>query len=192
MLLNIELLIVEELLKSFNTKLTGSYISKKNNLNQKTVSNHLTELENMHILKSETQGRNKLYGLNLDNEHLVKEFVLAIEHLKSLNFYKKNLLVKEVLGKIFHYVKGIVIIFGSYAKGIQKKSSDLDIMIIGKCDEDKVELVAETYNLEISLKIYPKFEKDLLMKEVVKNHIIIKNGELFVGEIIKWIKLNGV
>ena len=43
------------------------------------------------------------------------------------------------MGKIFHYVKGIVIIFGSYAKGIQKKSSDLDIMIIGKCDEDSWE-----------------------------------------------------
>jgi len=184
MLLNNQIQIFGEFLRDFKAKLTGSFIAQKNNLNQKTVANYLNKLEKEFILKSKTQGKNKLYFLNLDNKEIVKNFIISTEHLRTINFYKKNSLIKEIAEKINPFIKGIAIIFGSYAKGIQKKDSDLDIFIIGKANEKELDIISKTYRIEISLKIYPKLEQDILTKEVIKNHIIIKNAEQFIGEIL--------
>ena len=77
-------------------------------------------------------------------------------------------------------IKGVAVIFGSYAKGIQKDDSDLDVFVVGKADEDAIDKVSKMYKVEISLKIYPKFKKDILTKEVIKDHIILKDVEQFV------------
>ena len=62
----------------------------------------------------------------------------------------------------------------------QKSTSDLDLFVVGSCDEKKIDEISKRYNLEINLKIYPELEMDILTKEVIKNHIIIKNTELFI------------
>ena len=152
----------------------------KKNLNQKTTSSFLKDLEKKKILKSKTEGKNKLYSLNLDNKEVVKNFIIAVEHLRIINFYNKNILIKEIVGKIHSQIKGIAIIFGSYAKGVQKKDSDLDLFIIGKCNEKEIDKLSKMYGLEINLKIYPKLEKDILTTEVIKDHLVIKNTEQFI------------
>jgi len=183
MLLNNQICVFEEFLSDFNAKLTGSFIAKKKNLNQKTVSNYLNKLEKEHILKSKTQGKNKLYALNLDNKEIAANFIIAVEHLRTVNFYKKNILIKEIAEKLKLHINGMAIIFGSYAKNTQKKDSDLDILVIGKCDEKEINKLSNIYKIEVNLKIYSKLEWDFLTKEVIKNHIIIKNAEQFIGEI---------
>lgn len=184
MILTINTQIFEEFLGDYTRLLTGSMIAKKKKLNQKTTANYLYALEKEGILKSKIQGKNKNYFLNLDNKEIVKNYILAIEHLRTLEFYKKHLVVKEISEKINEHIKGSAVIFGSYAKGIQKKDSDLDILIIGKCNEKEIEYIGKIYNVEINLKVYPKFEKDLLTKEAIKNHIFIKNSELIIKEIL--------
>ena len=182
MLLNKEISIFEEFLRDFYAGITGSFIAKKKKLNQKTVANYLNKLESEHILKSKIQGKNKLYFLNFDNTEIIKNFIIIIEHLRTIAFYKKNILIKEISEKIQKYIKGEAIIFGSYAKNIQKINSDLDILIIGKCNEKEIYNISKTYKIEINLKIYPRLEKDILTKEVLKNHIAIKNTEQFIEE----------
>lgn len=184
MLLTNQIRIFEEFLKDFNTKLTGSFIAKKKNLNQKTTSNYLNKLEKENILKSEIQGKNKLYSLNLNNNEIVKNFIISVEHLRTINFYKKNILIKEIAKKIQSHIKGIAVIFGSYTKNVQKQDSDLDILVIGKCNEKEINKISKIYKIEINLKIYPKLEQDILTKEAIKNHIIIKNTEQFIGDIL--------
>ena len=184
MLLDNQIQIFEEFLRDFNAKLTGSFIAKKNKLNQKTVSNYLNSLEKENILRSKTQGKNKLYFLNLDNMEIVKNFIISVEHIRTINFYKKNILIKEIAEKLQNHIKGIAIIFGSYVKNTQKKDSDLDILIIGKAKEKEIDNISKIYKKEINLNIYPNLEQDILTKEVIKNHIIIKNAELFIGEIL--------
>ncbi len=191
MLLDNQINIFEEFLKDFNAKLTGSYIAKKKGLNQKTTANFLNRLEKEAILKSNTQGKNKLFFLNLNNKEIVENFMMAAEHIRTINFYKKNILVKEITEKIQAHIEGAAIIFGSYAKNIQKQGSDLDILIIGKCNEKEIENISKIYKIDISLKIYPELELDILLKEVIKEHIIIKNTELFVRRVTKWTKSNG-
>jgi len=182
MLLNTK--ITEEFLGDYSINLTGRFIAKKKKLNQKTVANYLLFLEKEGILKSKIQGKNKNYSLNLENKEITKNFILAIEHLRTIKFYNKHLIIKEVCTKIIPNIKGSALIFGSYAKGIQKKDSDLDILIIGKCNEEQIEKIGKAYNLEINLKIYPKIENDILTKEAINNHIFIKDPESIVGGFI--------
>ena len=184
MLLNNQIQIFEEFLRDFKAGLTGSFIAKKKNLNQKTTASFLKKLEKETILRSKTEGKNKLYFLNLDNKEIVKNFITAIEHLRTIRFYKNNILIKEIAEKTQKHIKGTAIIFGSYAKGIEKKDSDLDILIIGKCNEKEIYKISKIYKIEINLKIYPKLELDILTKEVIKNHIIIKNAEQFIEAIL--------
>ena len=182
MLLNTK--IIEEFLGDYTVNLTGRFIAKNKKLNQKTVANYLLFLEKEGILKSKIQGKNKNYSLNLENKEITKNFILATEHLRTMEFYKKHLIIKEVCTKIIPNIKGSALIFGSYAKGIQKKDSDLDILIIGKCNEEQIEKIGKAYNLEINLKIYPKIEKDILITEAIKNHIFIRDQESIVGGFI--------
>ncbi len=184
MLLNNKIEIFEEFLKDFRGYITGSFIAKKKKLNQKTTSNFLKQLEKESILKSKTQGKNKLYFLNLDNKEIVKNFIISVEHLRTITFYKQNNLIKEIVENIQKHIVGTAIIFGSYAKNIQKKDSDLDILIIGRCDEKEISKISKMYNVEISLKIYSEFEGDILIKEVIKDHILIKNTENFIETLL--------
>jgi len=184
MLLNNQIQVFEEFLRDFNSELTGSFIAKKRNLNQKTVANYLNKLEKETILKSRTQGKNKLYFLNVDNKEILKNFIISVEHLRTINFYEKNILIKEISEKIQPFIKGTSVIFGSYAKNTNKPDSDLDILIIGKCIEKEISKISKIFKVEISLKIYPKLEQDILTKEVIKNHIIIKNTEQFIEDIL--------
>jgi len=179
MLLNTN--IIEEFLKGKNIALTGSEIARKKKLNQKTVSNFLNKLERQGLLKSKKQGKNKLYYLNYYNKETLKQFILSIESLRTIKFLEKNPLIKEIITSINPYIKGSAIIFGSYAKNLQKKHSDLDILIIGRANERKIDQISEVYKLEINPKIYPKTKKkDTLLEEVIKNHIIVKNSEKFI------------
>lgn len=185
MLLDKKIRIIEEFLRDYKSELTGSFIAKKRKLNQKTVANFLNKLEDETILKSRFQGKNKLYSLNMDNKEIIKNFILTAENIRTINFYKQEPLIKEISEKIQNSIKGSAVIFGSYAKGIQKKDSDLDILIIGKANEKEIDKISKMYNLEISLKIYPKIKKrDILIKEVIKDHIIIKNAERFIGGLL--------
>jgi len=184
MLLNRQLAILEAFTGDYTVKLTGSALAKKKKLNQKTVANHLARWEKEHLLKSKTEGKNKVYFLNLENKELTKEFILAIEHCKTLAFYKSNPLIKEIAAKIKPHIDGIALIFGSYAKKTQDEDSDLDLLIIGKAQEAAIEEIAQRYEQEISLKIYPQLQDDILTREAIKNHILIKNAECFVEEVL--------
>lgn len=184
MVLDINTEVFEEFLGDYTGFFTGSFIAKKKKLNQKTTANYLQNLEKEGILKSKIQGKNKNYFLNLENKEIVKNFILAIEHLRTIKFYKKNLVIKEISEKINKHISGSALIFGSYAKGIQKKDSDLDILIVGNGNEKEIEKIGKTYNIEISLKIYSEFKRDVLTKESMKQHIFIKNPEQLIEEIL--------
>jgi len=178
--------IVETFLKDYSKQHTGSEIARKKQLNQKTVSNILRSLEKEGMLISTMQGRNRIYFLNLDNTEVI-EFISAVEHMRTLQFYKKQPLVKEIAAKILASSTGIVVIFGSYAKGTEKKDSDLDVFIAGSYDSRKMEKVKEMYGIDISLKHYlvHYFRKalknnDPFIEEIIKEHIILSGTREFV------------
>ena len=167
-------------------------VEKLLEVSSRTALVTLAKLEKKGILESKTKGKIKAYSIRKST--LSREFLLLTEQYKKIQFMDKNQLVKEVLEKADDYLQGIVIVFGSYAKGIQKDDSDLDLFIVGTFDEKKIKETGDKYGLDINIKSYPMrfFEKeihdDILLKEIVENHVIIKDAEGFVRRVVKWIK----
>lgn len=188
MLLNEQrILVVEEFLRDYTLKVTGSDIARKKKLNQKSTANILHDMEKEGFLTSETEGKNKYYLLQKADKEILLHFILVIEHLQTINFYRKNPLIKEIMAKIKPLCKGILLIFGSYAKGKQKKDSDLDVFLVGKYDAQEIKKIGERYGIEINIKQYPlsvfknvPSPEDYLIKEVLKDHIFVNNAEEFV------------
>lgn len=84
----------------------------------------LQNLEKLGLLISEIQGNQKYYSVN-------KKFFLYPE-LKSIIF--KTLGVQGLLEQTLKEIKGIewAFIYGSFARGEETESSDVDVLIIGE------------------------------------------------------------
>lgn len=189
---DIELRILSLFTKSYDKEHYIREVEKLLNISSRTALVNLAKLEKKGILESKIRGKIKLYSIRKSG--ISKEYFLLAEQYKRINFLEKNPLIKEILEKAGPYLKGIVLVFGSYAKGIQKEDSDLDLFVVGKHDRDKILEIGNKYGIEISIKSYPYhiFKKELhnniLLKEVEENHIIIKGAEYFVRQITQWAK----
>ena len=187
-----DLRILSPFTKGYDKEYYIREVEKLLKVSSRTALVTLAKLEKKGILVSKTKGKIKTYAIK--NSTLSREFFLLTEQYKKIQFLEKNHLIKEILEKADEFMQGIVIVFGSYAKGIQKEDSDLDLFIVGKYDEDKIKEVGKKYGIDINIKSYPMkiFEKelhdDILLKEVVGNHTIIKDAEGFVRRVVKWIK----
>ena len=72
------------------------------------------------------------------------------------------------------------LIFGRHAKGLAKKSSDIDIFI--ETNDKKIKKKYLEMDSKFSIKI-GKLGKDHLSKEIEKNHVILKGGEIYYDKI---------
>ena len=164
-------------------------VEKLLKISPRTAQLILEDLENKGIIESKVRGKIKSYKLKINE--LSNRYLTFVEQYKSIAFMEKNLLVKEVTEKISPFINGIGIIFGSYAKGISNKESDLDIFVVGDYEKEEIKKVSRNLGIEISIKCYPlkTFEKnvnhDIFLKEVLKSHIVFKNTELFIQKVLK-------
>ena len=71
----------------------------------------------------------------------------------------------------------LIVLFGSYAKGLANKNSDIDIYIETK--NRNVKKLVENVNSKINVKIGSFNIDSPLIKEIIKNHVIIKGIEVF-------------
>lgn len=174
--------------KSFDREYYIREVEKILKISPRTSQLILDDLEKKGVLESQIRG--KIRNYKLKKNIIAKKYLVLAEQHKELVFLERNSIIKEILEKITPFIEGIGIIFGSYAKGIQKKDSDLDIFIIGKYKRDKIKEVSKIYKLDINIKNYPKniFKKtlreDILIKEVSKDHIIFLNSEEFINMMI--------
>src|SRR3989344_2729345 len=178
--------------KGYNKNYYIREIQKMLQISTRTALLTLEDLEKRTILTSTRRGKIKIYQIKPDIT--TREYFNLAETYKKINFLQQHLTIKTIIENIEAYIQGIALIFGSYAKGIEKKDSDLDLFIVGTCNTEKINEIADTYGIKISTKQYPTkiFEKnlkeDILIKEVVENHIIIKGTEDFLNRVISWIK----
>ena len=175
--------------KGFNKEYYIREIQRILKISPRTAQLILDSLEQKSILKSNLRGKIKNYSL--EQNFIAKKYLLLTETHKEIIFLENNSIIKEIISQIIPHINGIALIFGSQVKNIQKKNSDIDLFVIGKCNQEEIEDIAETYNLEIDIKNYTKKEfsknihQDYLIKEVLENHIIIKNKEEFLDLIWK-------
>ena len=151
-------------------------LAKRLKTNHTTILRKLKELSNANVLDFKEEGRNKTYFLKKTSE--AKTHVFMAEQYKLTQILKKH----PGLRNIFEGIQGdrkikLAILFGSHAKDLAKKTSDIDIYIETNNVELKNEL--EKSNSKLNVKI-GKYNKDnLLIKEIEKSHVIIKGVEIF-------------
>jgi len=171
--INIEYEIILRLLKGNSH---GREIAKELDISLTTIQRSMLQLERKNILDIEIQGKNKMFSL--------KKNIIARNHIFNAENYKLVKLLSHYpeLGPVITDVLGeskssLVILFGSFAKFSAKKGSDIDIYLDTSNINEKKEV--EIVNSKINVKT-GKFDiNSLLIKEIIRNHVIIKGVEEF-------------
>ncbi len=149
-------------------------LAKSVGTNQTTISRKMAELQKGNIVDFRTEGRNKVFFIKKSLE--AKQYACIAEMhklLDSLNRYPKLRAIFEKIKKDHRF--SLAVLFGSYAKGMARKESDIDIYIETK--DQRVKQQIEGIDTRLSIKIGMYDKKSLLIKEIEKDHIIIKGAE---------------
>jgi len=139
------------------------------------ISRELLRLEKTGLFISQFKGKQKYFSLN-------KKYPLY-EDIKRIIF--KTIGIEGSLKKILQEIEDIKIafIFGSYAKGTEDAMSDIDLMIIGNPDEDKLVSLIRNLEHEIDREIY----YHIYSPADLKKKIIEKDS--FIGNILSGSKI---
>ncbi|MBI2129027.1 nucleotidyltransferase domain-containing protein [Candidatus Woesearchaeota archaeon] len=170
---NYNIRIIESLFKSGN-HIRG--LARLLKTNQTTIARKVHELYRENIVDFKQEGRNKAFFLKKTLE--AKQYAYLVESHKLLKILKKYPHLRRIIELIRKNQKiSLSILFGSYAKGIAAKDSDIDIYIDTK--DAKLKEEVEQIDSKISVKIGSYNKDSLLIKEIEKNHAIIKGTELY-------------
>ncbi len=94
----------------------------------------IKEFEKEGVLVSEKVGNNIIYGLNLESEKALTYAGFISEYIgwsrKHIPYADIESIIKKIPTDYF-----TLLVTGSYAKGTQKKESDIDVVVI--CDDSK-------------------------------------------------------
>ena len=141
----------------------------------KSVVLELQRLEKIGVVRSRKQGNLKYYGLNRD--------FLLCEEFKSI--FQKTKGPIPVLRDILSKEKEIeaAFIFGSFAAGTEGGGSDIDLMVIGRIQVERLLVLLrepeKSFQREINASVFEPSE--------VKKRL--KKKELFITEVMKGPKI---
>lgn len=176
-------LVLEQFLGDYNREVHGRGLIGKVKLSQKNIALTLDELEKKGILRSRTQGNMKFFRLNVQNTE-IKDIIGLTELSRKMEFMQKH----RKIADIFREDERIVGFFGTYAKGVPKESSDLDVFIIGTSKIDLYSKSGKAFDLDVSVKFFTEKEfakllreKNPLLKEMIQNHILVFGIEKFIN-----------
>ena len=155
-------------------------LAKKLGTNHTTISRKMKELSKLNIVDYKQEGKNKVYFIKTNPE--AKAFIFMTENYKLNKLLKKHSCMRKIIEKVQDNKKiKLAIIFGSYVKGEEKKNSDIDIYI--ETTNRKIKKDLETINSKVNVKIGKYDRKNQLIKEIEKNHVIIKGVEKYYEKI---------
>lgn len=170
--------IVNCYLREYSADFSGREIARKLDLSAQAALNALNELVLEKVLIKKVQGRNYLYSLNLRWLYC-KLYLQLAELSKSAEFCRKFEL-KTVINSLLPFAETIIV-FGSYAKGLEKKGSDIDLIVINGNKED-IGKAKGIFPFEVNIefvtwKLFTKTlkERKALALEIKKNHLIYGN-----------------
>lgn len=179
--------VLKHFLGEYTKEIYGRQLIGKVPLSQKAIALTLEELEKEAILKARKQGNIKYYRLNMEYSE-IKDSIIIGEYLRKKEFLAKH----RTLAHLFKEDTRIVGIFGSYAKGTEKKDSDLDVFVIGKKIPEDYEKKGELFDIAVNIKYFSEKEwlelvkkRDNLWKEIISSHVLLFGIESFVKMIWK-------
>jgi predicted nucleotidyltransferase len=162
--------------ESFYLQEIGRVIGKKPGVFHRTINN----MEKEGVLVSERRANARYF-------RVCKEYPLYAE-LKSMVFKTIGIIgsVKDVLKRMGGIEYAFV--YGSYAKGKDNHLSDIDLVIVGACDEDMLikecDKLEELLKREINYKLYTvsEFKKNVKEMEPFLLNILNEKKLMLIGE----------
>jgi predicted nucleotidyltransferase len=151
-------------------------LAEKLQTNHMTIARKLAQLVDENCADFRTEGKNKVYFLKKSIEGRNAAMIVEI--------YKQSRIVSTypVLRGIFQAVQDmqeipLALLYGSYAKGLPTKDSDIDIYI-ETLNTDVKKQIEQRHSL-LSVKVGEFDPKSLLIREIIKDHVIIKGVEVY-------------
>src|SRR3989339_2179647 len=169
-------------LKSSIREITGKIKSKS----YQRVYEAIESLEKRQILNSEKMGNTNLISLKMSRNTFLTLSFLDEQETENIPNAQKIIALKEITDYL-------ILVTGSYAKGNYNKKSDLDLVIIAPNKENIVAIQKLVENITMlfvpEVHLYVITKKDFIEmlksknenygKEIVKNKIILKNGQIY-------------
>jgi predicted nucleotidyltransferase len=154
-------------------------LAERLHTNHMTVARKLRELVEENVLDHRTEGKNKVYFL--------KKSIEARNAVSIAELYKLSQVVSRypVLRGIVNAIKDLegvqlALLYGSYAKGLAAKESDIDIYL--ETSDPAIKKQLEQKNSLLSIKIGAFDTKSPLIQEIIKDHVVIKGSEVYVDK----------
>lgn len=149
-------------------------IAPKIGTNHMLVARKIKELARDNAVDFVQEGKNRAYFLKKTAEARACTFMA--ENYKLILVLSRYPGLRGIIEKIQKDKRvRMAILFGSYAKTMATKDSDIDIYIRTKDRNLKKEL--QLLDTKLSVKIGEYDKKNLLIQEIEKNHVIIKGIE---------------
>lgn len=144
--------------------------------NHATVLRKLRDLTEDNIVDFRMAGKNKVFRLKRTIEG--RNAAMIAEIYKQSSIVSKYPVLRGIVQVIQEMPEiPLAILYGSYVKGLATKGSDIDIYI-ETSDSLKKKQIEQRHSLQ-SVKIGAFDTKDLLIREIMKDHIIIKGVEVY-------------
>ena len=146
-------------------------------VNKGILSKLVESLEKENIIKVSRKGKIKLFSINKDNQ-FIKDLVINLFE-KEKNFQEEILrpLVKKIGNKAIS-----IILYGSFASGKARLSSDIDVLVIASKKDNELEK-------DIALLKEEFLKKDLLLRidmiSIAELKNIYKMQEPFIKSVMK-------
>lgn len=141
-----------------------------------TVIRRLRDLAKLNVVDYRSEGKNKVFFIK--KNMVARAYVYIAEHYKLIKLLQRypelSVIFDDLLKK---GMENMVILFGSYAKFQAKPDSDIDIYVetANRSIKKKIEEIHSKINAKIG-----GFElENSLIKEIMKNHIILKGIERY-------------
>lgn len=162
--------------QSFYMQEIGRILGKKPGNFQRVINN----MEKEGVVISERRANARYFKAN-------KDYPLY-EEVKNIVFKTVGIVgsIKDVLKKIEDV--DYAFIYGSYAKAKENYLSDIDLVVIGDCDEDKLikdfDRLEELLKREINYKFYllEDFKKNIKQKEPFLLNILHDKKIMLIGD----------
>ena len=151
-------------------------IARKLDESHSTVLRRIRELVKENVIDYKAEGKNKIFFIK--NNLQARNYVYSAEKYKFVRLLKKYPHLSIIFEDILNDIRAkMIVLFGSYAKFSAKPDSDID-MYVDAADE-KIKHSLQEINSKIRAKTGKFDTNSLLIKEIIKNHVILRGIEEF-------------
>lgn len=155
-------------------------IAKKLSESHSTILRKVNRLVEENVLDFNREGKNKIFFIKKTLQ--AESYIFNAERYKLIKLLKQypqlSIIFEDVLKKC---KEKLIILFGSYAKFAARKESDIDLFIETRNRKTKEEI--ELIHSKLRVKIGSLDKSSYLIKEIMKDHVILKGAEEFYEKI---------